>query len=119
MADSIVNHTTVIFDNNDYKFKTTGQVLIFDGYLKVYKDYESSEEKDLPQLSKDQTCTTKDVEAEQHYTKPPARYTEASLIKALEEEVKIEIMLLLKIRNLFLQKWDLKLLINYKSSLVI
>ena len=86
MADSIVNHTTVIFDNNDYKFKTTGQVLIFDGYLKVYKDYESSEEKDLPQLSKDQTCTTKDVEAEQHYTKPPARYTEASLIKALEEE---------------------------------
>ena len=86
MADSIVNHTTVIFDNNDYKFKTTGQVLIFDGYLKVYKDYESSEEKELPQLGENETCTTKDVEAEQHYTKPPARYTEASLIKALEEE---------------------------------
>ena len=86
MADSIVNHTTIIFDNNDYKFKTTGQVLIFDGYLKVYKDYESSEEKELPQLGENETCTTKDVEAEQHYTKPPARYTEASLIKALEEE---------------------------------
>ena len=86
MADSIVNHTTIIFDNNDYKFKTTGQVLIFDGYLKVYKDYESSEEKDLPQLGENETCTTKNVEAEQHYTKPPARYTEASLIKALEEE---------------------------------
>ena len=86
MADSIVNHTTVIFDNNDYKFKTTGQVLIFYGYLKVYKDYESSEEKELPQLGENETCTTKDVEAEQHYTKPPARYTEASLIKALEEE---------------------------------
>ena len=86
MADSIVNHTTVIFDNNDYKFKTTGQVLIFDGYLKVYKDYESNEESILPQLEENETCTTKDVEAEQHYTKPPARYTEASLIKALEEE---------------------------------
>ena len=86
MADSIVNQTTIIFDNNDYKFKTTGQVLIFDGYLKVYKDYESSEEKELPQLGENETCTTKDVEAEQHYTKPPARYTEASLIKALEEE---------------------------------
>ena len=86
MADSIVNQTTIIFDNNDYKFKTTGQVLIFDGYLKVYKDYESSENSELPELGKDQTCTTNDVEKKQHFTQPPARYTEATLIKALEED---------------------------------
>ena len=86
MADSIVNQTTIIFDNNDYKFKTTGQVLIFDGYLKVYKDYESSENSELPELGKDQTCTTNDVEKKQHFTQPPPRYTEASLIKELEED---------------------------------
>ena len=43
MSDASVNQTTIIFDNHDYKFKTTGQILIFDGYLKVYGDYESSE----------------------------------------------------------------------------
>ena len=42
MSDAKVKQTTIIFDNNDYKFKTTGQVLIFDGYLKVYSDYEDS-----------------------------------------------------------------------------
>lgn len=41
MADAKVNQTTVVFDNNNYKFKTTGSILIFDGYLKLYKDYES------------------------------------------------------------------------------
>ena len=45
MADASVNQTTIIFDNNDYKFKTVGSILIFDGYLKIYKDYESSEDK--------------------------------------------------------------------------
>ena len=37
MADAKVNATTVIFDNNDYKFKTTGQTILFDGYLKIYQ----------------------------------------------------------------------------------
>ena len=40
--------TTVYLDNNDYKFKATGQILTFDGYLKVYKDYEDSKDKILP-----------------------------------------------------------------------
>ena len=86
MADSIVNQTTIIFDNNDYKFKTTGQVLIFDGYLKVYKDYESSEDSILPEIGENEECITNDVESKQHFTKPPARYTEATLIKELEED---------------------------------
>ncbi len=85
MADAKVNQTTVVFDNNDYKFKTTGQILIFDGYLKVYKDYESSEDKILPEFDKDGSLITNAVESSQHFTSPPARYTEAKLIKEMEE----------------------------------
>ena len=85
MADATVNATTIIFDNNDYKFKTTGQILIFDGYLKVYGDYESSEDKILPEIGDNETCITNNVESTQHFTQPPARYTEARLIKELEE----------------------------------
>ena len=85
MADAKVNQTTIVFDNNDYKFKTTGQVLLFEGYLKIYKDYESSEEKILPEVNDKQECVATDVTSEQHFTKPPARYTEAKLIKELEE----------------------------------
>lgn len=85
MSDAKVNQTTIIFDNNDYKFKTTGSMLIFDGYLKVYKDYEDSEDKILPEIKKDEEKITNDVIKEQHFTKPPARYTEAKLIKEMEE----------------------------------
>ena len=85
MADAKVNQTIVIFDNNDYKFKTTGQILIFDGYLKVYKDYESSEDRILPEFVENSEVITNNVEVEQHFTNPPARYTEAKLIKEMEE----------------------------------
>ena len=85
MADAKVNQTTIVFDNNDYKFKTTGQILLFEGYLKIYKDYEASEDKILPEIHEKQECITNNVECLQHFTKPPARYTEAKLIKELEE----------------------------------
>ena len=87
MADSKVNATTVILDNNNYQFKITGQELIYDGYLKVYGDYESSEDKILPDrfMKKDDILTTSDIEKKQHFTQPPSRYTEAKLIKEMEE----------------------------------
>ena len=85
MADAKVNQTTIILDNNDYKFKVTGQVLIFDGYLKVYKDYETNEDKILPEVKVGDIFKTNEVVKEQHFTKPPARYTEAKLIKEMEE----------------------------------
>ncbi len=85
MADAKVNATTVILRNNDYDFKATGQVLIYDGYLKVYKEFESSEDKILPPLSKDEILKALEVTKEQHFTQPPARYTEAKLIKEMEE----------------------------------
>ncbi len=85
MADASVNQTTIVFDNNDYKFKTVGSILIFDGYLKIYKDYESNEDKILPEIGDHEVAITNNVDCSQHFTKPPARYTEAKLIKTLEE----------------------------------
>ncbi len=85
MADAKVSQTTIILDNNDYKFKATGQILIFDGYLKVYGDYESSEDKILPDIGDSENCSSVGVLPEQHFTNPPARYTEAKLIKEMEE----------------------------------
>ena len=87
MKDAKVEATTVILDNNDYKFKTTGQVLIFDGYLKVYNEYEDSEDKILPDFEKykDNLITSNSIEYSSHTTKPPSRYTESKLIKEMEE----------------------------------
>ena len=79
--------TTIILDNNDYKFKSTGSVITFDGYLKIYSDYESSEDKILPNLESflNKKISSNDIVAELHQTKPKSRYTEAKLIKELEE----------------------------------
>lgn len=85
LSDAKVLQTTMIFDNQEYSFKSTGQILMFDGYLKLYKDYESSEEKELPSLKENEVLKTKDVESEQHFTNPPSRYTEAKLIQEMEE----------------------------------
>ena len=85
MADAKVDQTTVLLDNHDYQFKTTGGVLVFDGYLKVYQEYESSEDKILPALEEGKNYQAKEVTKEQHFTKPPARYSEAKLIKEMEE----------------------------------
>lgn len=85
MANARVNQTTVVLENNDYSFKVTGQVLVFDGYLKVYADYESSEDKILPEIHQNDEMSSTDVSKEQHFTKPPARYTESKLIKEMEE----------------------------------
>ncbi len=86
MADATLDQTTVVLDNNGYTFKTTGSIIIFDGYLKVYGDYESSDNKVIPDFVVGEEKITKDVEKKQHFTQPPARYTEASLIKKLEED---------------------------------
>ena len=76
--------TTLILDNNDYKFKATGTVTTFDGYLKAYKDFEKSEDKELPSIE-GKSLETDKVELKQHFTEPPARYTEAKLIKEMED----------------------------------
>ena len=87
MADAKVEATSVILDNNNYQFKINGQILIYDGYLKAYALYETSEDKVLPDEFKNEESilTTTDVTKKQHFTSPPPRYTEAKLIKELEE----------------------------------
>lgn len=85
MADAKVNATTLVLRNNDYDFKATGQVLIYDGYLKVYKEFESSEDKELPLLKENEILNCEDLKKEQHFTQSPARYTEAKLIHEMEE----------------------------------
>ena len=86
MADAQTMSVTYSFDNNDYLFTISGSKLEFDGFLKVYKAYDSSKDVILPKLNKDDVLKAEDVVKEQHFTEPPARYTEAKLIKALEEE---------------------------------
>lgn len=86
MADAKFNSTTVLLDNNDYGFKATGSVLTFDGYLKVYGDYEDQEDTILPDFKnyKAGIVLSDTITKTQHFTKPPARFTESSLIKELE-----------------------------------
>ena len=87
MSDAKTLATTIIFDNNDYKFKTTGSVITFDGYLKVYQEFEDTKNTILPDLKDkiNQTILSDEIVYEQHFTKPKPRYTEAKLIKEMEE----------------------------------
>ena len=86
MKDAKVEATTVILDNNNYQFKTTGSILIFDGYLKVYSDYEDNKDIILPDFDKyaNKVIESNEINYTMHTTKPPARYTESKLIKEME-----------------------------------
>ncbi len=86
MSDAKTMSSTYIFNNNDYIFTVSGSKLEFDGFLKVYKAYDSSKDINLPKLNLNDIFAAKDISKEQHFTEAPARYTEAKLIKALEEE---------------------------------
>ena len=86
MKDAKVQTTSIILDNNNYQFKATGSILIFDGYLKVYQDYEENNDVILPDFStyKTSIIAANDIIYTMHTTKPPARYTESKLIKEME-----------------------------------
>lgn len=86
MHDAKTLATTVILENNGYTFKATGSVLKFDGYLKVYGEYEDSEDVILPDFKnyKSDVVTADKIDKIQHFTKPAPRYTESSLIKEME-----------------------------------
>ncbi len=86
MADAVFSSVTYSFDNNEYLFTVSGSKMEFDGFLKIYSDYDKSKDIILPKLNKNDVFKAKRVEKLQHFTEAPARYTEARLIKALEEE---------------------------------
>ncbi len=71
------------------ELRASGQVILFDGFLKLYQegrdDEEDEENRRLPQLKQGEAVAVQDVKADQHFTEPPPRYSEASLVKKLEE----------------------------------
>ena len=92
MASALIDKTTVTVsvNNTKEKFVATGEVVKFDGFLRVYMESHDDEEQSedsgmLPVMSKGQTLAYKDITATQRFTQQPTRYTEASLVKKLEE----------------------------------
>jgi DNA topoisomerase-1 len=83
MAPAIFDSVKVDIKANNYTFRANGQTLKFEGFLKVYPS--KFEENELPVLEKDEALELIKLIPLQHFTQPPARYTEATLIKALEE----------------------------------
>lgn len=88
MADCIQKTTQADIEANGYTFKASGYYVDFPGFTTLYvegKDEEEEKSTQLPPLEKDMPVKCKELKKNQHFTQPPARYTEASLIKALEE----------------------------------
>ncbi len=83
MSDAIFETQTIYFQSPSTTFKATGRKLLFDGFYRVL----GNEDKDklLPELKEQQKATLTSIEAKQHFTEPPSRYSEASLIKTLEQ----------------------------------
>ena len=91
MADASYNSLSVDIENSGYKFKTTGRTPVFDGYTALYTNYVEEEDNDgenakLPDISVGDTFVQKELKPEQKFTKPPARFTEASLVDAMENK---------------------------------
>ncbi|WP_149140859.1 type I DNA topoisomerase [Gemmobacter caeruleus] len=90
MAAARLERTTVDVTSPDAQvgLRATGQVVMFDGFLKVYdegRDEEGDDEGRLPQIMQGDALATRAVTPEQHFTQPPPRYTEATLVKRMEE----------------------------------
>lgn len=88
MSDCIQKTTQAEISAKEYIFKASGYYVDFEGFTTLYvesKDTEEEKSTQLPPLEKDMPVKFKELKKNQHFTQPPARYTEASLIKALEE----------------------------------
>ena len=85
MNPAIFDQQTVDISAKNYLFRATGQVLKFDGFLKVYSGSLSDKDTPLPELSEGEELDLAKLTPTQHFTQPPARYTEATLIKELEK----------------------------------
>lgn len=91
MAPAILDLVGVDIQAKDYMFRATGQTIRFSGFMQVYMEGQDDEEDEkeeglLPELTEGERSHLKKLIPEQHFTKPPARYTEASLVKKLEAE---------------------------------
>ncbi len=88
MANALLDTVSVDIAADAYNFKASGYSVKFDGYTTVYEETKDENDESanvLPEINKDDILKIKTIAGNQHFTQPPARYTEASLIKALEE----------------------------------
>ncbi len=83
MTEARLNKTTIDVSSAHYTFRASGQTMIFPGWLALYP--QDIKEEILPELKEKDPLTLKEVLPEQHFTEPPARYSDATLVKALEE----------------------------------
>ncbi|MDO4745864.1 MAG: type I DNA topoisomerase [Bacillota bacterium] len=87
MAPAKFMAVSAVISNGDYDFKAVGSKLLFDGFLKIYTSAkEKEEDKILPDLATGEELKAIKVEGEQNFTQPPSRFTEASLVKELEDK---------------------------------
>src|SRR5437870_3948159 len=97
MLPALFDQTTIDIAAGDYTFRATGSVLKFDGYLAVYQAAKEDEEtekgdeadaegRNLPRVAEGETLRLEKIRPEQHFTEPPPHYTEATLVKELEEK---------------------------------
>src|SRR3989441_1165043 len=92
MMPALFDQTTIDIQAGRFVFRATGSVQKFDGFLKLYqegRDEKAEDEEDertLPLVSKGEVLALNKIDPEQHFTEPPPRYTEATLVKALEEK---------------------------------
>ena len=88
MASCVMNTNSIEIQNGDYKLRASGSTIKFDGFMKLY-EYSTEEDDELvtlPVLEEGEILAVDSVEGMQHFTQPPARYTEASFVKLLEEK---------------------------------
>ncbi|HCG3020508.1 type I DNA topoisomerase [Clostridium perfringens] len=87
MATCILNTNSLEIKNGDYTLRASGSTIKFDGFMKVY-EYISGEEESvlLPELEENEVLKEESIEGKQHFTQPPARYSEAAFVKLLEEK---------------------------------
>ena len=87
MSAAIYDTVTVSIDANEYNFRANGQTMKFKGYMTLYVENEEKEEfEKIPELEVGEEVKKEELESKQSFTEPPARYTEASLVKILEEK---------------------------------
>ncbi|MCD3194359.1 type I DNA topoisomerase [Clostridium botulinum C] len=85
MADCIMNTMSIKIKNGEYILKASGSNVKFDGFKKVYEYEEDEDSLKFPDLEHNEVLIEKKVDAKQHFTQPPARFSEATLVKTLEE----------------------------------
>lgn len=89
MSEAEYSNVNLTISAGDYQFKATGKTMEFAGFTAVYKEWTEEEKQEsgkLPTLSEGEIVETTEIKEEQKFTKPPARFTEASLVKAMEEK---------------------------------